>query len=234
MKKGKEADMTTILIRTLVIYAMLIIIMRFMGKRQLGELEIADLVTALLISEVASLPLTNADVPLSHAILPILVLMSLEVLLSGGLLKFPFLKKMLSVRPAILVRSGVPDRTVMRSVRISSEEMLSQLRQKDVTDLDEVAYAILEPNGQISVIKRARCQQATLAQLGIKVSEAGMMHLVVADGEINRRNLELARKDQRWLESFLKTHHLTLDEVFMLLVDDGGQVRVFGKAEGKP
>lgn len=223
--------MTTILIRTLIIYAALIIIMRFMGKRQLGELEIADLVTTLLISEVASLPLTDPDVPLSRAVFPILVLMSLEVLLSGGLLKFPFLKKILSIRPAILICHGVPDRRTMRSVRISTEEMLSQLRQKDVADIDEVEYAILEPNGQISVVKKATYQQATLGQLGIKTTETGMMHLVISDGEVNLRNLELAGKDRRWLDAFLGANRLTVSEVFMLLVDDDGQVRLFGKED---
>lgn len=221
--------MTTILIRTLIIYASLIAIMRFMGKRQLGELEISDLVTTLLISEIASLPLTNTDIPLSHAILPILVLTSLEVLLSGILLKIPVLKKLFSIHPAILIHHGTPDRAVMRSVRISSEELFSQLRQKDVTDPDEVEYAILEPNGQISVIKKAKEQQATLSQLGIKTSERGMMHLIVCDGQINARNLSLAGKDSRWLDAFLLTHRLRLEEVFLLLVDDSGQVRVYPK-----
>lgn len=224
--------MTTILIRTLIIYASLIMIMRFMGKRQLGELEITDLVTTLLISEVASLPLTNTDIPLSHAVLPILALMALEVLLSGALLRIPVLKRLFSVRPAILIRHGEPDRAVMRSVRISSEELMSQLRQKDVTDPGEVEYAILEPNGQISVVKKARYQEATMEDLGIKAAERGMMHLIVSDGQVNPRNLKLAGKDEAWLESFLKTHRLTLPEIFLLLVDDSGQARLFPK-EGK-
>ncbi len=224
--------MTTILIRTLIIYAALIMIMRFMGKRQLGELEISDLVTTLLISELASLPLTDESIPLSHAVLPILVLMALEVLLSGAILKFPFAKKLFSVRPAILIRHGVPDRTAMRAVRVSMEELLSQLRQKDVTDPDEVEYAILEPNGQISVVKKASRQQATLEQLGIQTTEAGMMHLIVSDGQIHRRNLEQAGKDERWLEAVLLTRHCSLDEVFLLMVDDGDEIRFFTK-EGK-
>ena len=223
--------MTTILIRTLIIYTMLIIIMRFMGKRQLGELEIADLVTTLLISEVASLPLTNTDVPISHAILPILVLMSLEVLLSGALLKSPLLKRILSARPAILIRHGMPDRAAMRSARISLEELLSQLRQKDVVSLDDVEYAILEPNGQISVVKKAACQPVTPEQMGMQVTESGMMHLVISDGEINLRSLKLAGKDERWLESVLLTHRAAQDEVFMMLVDDVGKVRVIRKEE---
>ena len=100
--------MTIILIRTLIVYAVLIMIMRFMGKRQLGELEISDLVTTFLISEIASLPMTDTEIPLSHAVLPILGLTSLEVLLSGALLKLPLLNRIFSVRPAILIRHGVP------------------------------------------------------------------------------------------------------------------------------
>ena len=223
--------MTTILIRTVIIYAVLIMIMRFMGKRQLGELEISDLVTTLLISEIASLPLTEPEIPLSHAVLPILVLMALEVILSGAILKIPALKRLFSVHPTILIRHGIPDRSAMRSARISSEELLSQLRQKDVTDPYEVEYAILEPNGQISVVKKGTQQQATRGELGIETAETGMMHLVISDGRVNERNLELAGKDERWLEAVLLTHRITLDGVFLLLVDDGGQVRLFAKEE---
>jgi uncharacterized membrane protein YcaP (DUF421 family) len=221
--------MVTILIRTLIIYVSLIMIMRFMGKRQLGELEISDLVTTLLVSEIASLPLTNADVPLSHAILPILVLTSLEVILSGAQIKIPLLKNLFSIRPAILVRHGVPDRAVMRSVRISSEELLSQLRQKDVTDPHEVEYAILEPNGQISVIKKAREQPPTLEQLDMNVPERGMMHMVICDGKINTRNLTLAGKDERLLEAYLLTKRIGIGDVFLLLVDDSGKTRLYSR-----
>ncbi len=224
--------MITILIRTLIIYVSLIMIMRFMGKRQLGELEISDLVTTLLVSEIASLPLTNTDVPLSHAILPILVLTSLEVLLSGAQIKIPLLKKLFSIRPAILIRHGVPDRAVMRSVRVSSEELLSQLRQKDVTDPHEVEYAILEPNGQISVVKRAREQPPTLEQLDMNVPERGMMHMVICDGKINTRNLTLAGKDERWLEAYLLTKRTRADDVFLLLVDDSGKTRLYSREGG--
>ncbi len=221
--------MITILIRTLIIYVSLIMIMRFMGKRQLGELEISDLVTTLLVSEIASLPLTNTDIPLSHAIMPILVLTSLEVLLSGAQIKIPLLKNLFAIRPAILIRHGVPDRAVMRSVRVSSEELLSQLRQKDITDPDEVEYAILEPNGQISVVKKAQEQSPTLTQLDMKTQERGMMHMVICDGKINPRNLSLAGKDQRWLEAYLLTKRTRAEDVFLLLVDDSGQTRLYPK-----
>ncbi len=219
--------MLTILFRTLIIYASLIITMRFMGKRQLGELEISDLVTTLLLSEIASLPITNTDIPVSHALIPILTLTALEVLLSGLLLYSPRLKQLLSVRPAILIRHGKPDRTIMRAMRISSDELLSQLRQKDVTDPSEVEYAILESNGQISVVKRATAKQATVHELGLEPTEHGMMHLIITDGQVNRRNLELAGKDERWLNELLVARKLVREDIFLLMTDDGGKVRIY-------
>ena len=219
--------MITILIRTLIVYFSLIAIMRFMGKRQLGELEISDLVTTLLLSDIATLPITNTDIPLSHALVPILTLSSLEIVLSGLLLKIPFLKRILSVRPAILVRHGRPDPTAMATARVSAEELLSQLRQKDIADPSEVEYAILEPNGQISIVKKAAQKEATAADLGLSPDERGMMHLLICDGKINRRNLTLAGWDEARLFRELTRRNLELSEVFLMLADDGGRVALY-------
>ena len=219
--------MITILIRTLIVYFFLIATMRFMGKRQLGELEISDLVTTLLLSDIATLPITNTDIPLSHALIPILTLTSLELALSGLLLKIPFLKRVLSVRPAILVKHGKPDSAAMETARVSAEELLSQLRQKDIADPSEVEYAILEPNGQISIIKKASQKEATAADLGLSPDERGMMHLLVCDGKINHRNLTLAGWDEARLFRELTRRKVSLTDVFLLLADDGGRVALY-------
>ena len=221
--------MITIVLRTLIIYLLLIGIMRFMGKRQLGELEVSELVTTLLLSEIASLPITNQDIPMSHALLPILLLMSLEVLLSGAVMKIPFVKKLLSIRPAVLVRDGKPDRHAMSTARISADELMSQLRQKDISDPDELAYAILEPNGQISIVKKASARQATTKELGLNPPEVGFMHLIIADGKKNDRNLQMAGLDDKWLANTLRKRGLTEDKVFLLLADDSGKARIFPK-----
>lgn len=218
--------MLTILLRTLIIYVTLILSMRVMGKRQLGELEVSELVTTLLLSEVASIPITNQDIPLAFALIPILTLMSLEVLLSGLLLHIPLLKKLLSVRPAILIRHGKPDALAMQKARISAEELLSHLRQKGVSDPEQVEYAIVEPNGELSVTLRATERQATTREVGLAPPETGIMHLIIHDGMINEQNLSLAGRDHRWLEQTLAAHSLTADRVFLLLTDDSGQVRI--------
>lgn len=218
--------MLTIILRTLIIYATLILTMRVMGKRQLGELEVSELVTTLLLSEVASIPITDQDIPLSYALVPILTLMSVEVLLSGLLLHIPLLKKLLSARPTILIRHGKPDPAAMRRARISAEELFSHLRQKGVSDPNQVEYAIAEPNGELSVTLCATERQPTTREMGVEAPETGIMHLIIHDGTVNERNLRIAGRDHRWLEEILSAHSLTADKVFLLLTDDSGRVRI--------
>ena len=211
--------MLVILRRTLMIYGLLILIMRFMGKRQLGELEITDLVTTLLISEIASLPLTEEDIPLHHALLPILIIAGLEVGMSALLLKGPIFKRLLIPRPTILMSHGVPDRKAMKKARLSCEELLSQLRLKGVNDPQNVEYAVMESNGQISVIQsESDGGSATLT---------GVMRLIISDGWVNRDNLRLIGRDTDWLEKYLKKRGLHARDVFMLLSDGGKVLRLY-------
>lgn len=213
--------MLILLLRTLLIYGFLIVIMRFMGKRQLGELEITDLVTTLLISEIASLPLTEKNIPLHHALLPILTLATLEVGMSALLLKRPLCKRLLIPRPTILMSHGTPDRKAMKKARLSCEELLSQLRLKGVNDPEDVEYAVMEPNGQISVIQKE--SQGKTQQL------AGVMRLLISDGWVNEENLRLVGRDRAWLEGYLKKQGLRQKSVFMLLSDGGKTLRLYPK-----
>jgi len=215
--------MVTILLRTLIIYGCLMSVMRFMGKRQLGELELSELVTTFLLSEIASLPISNQDIPISHALLPVLLLVAIEVFLSGVILKFPAIRTLFVVRPTILIRDGVPDEKAMKSVRISAEELLSQLRLKDITDTADVAYAILESNGQISIVKSPKASDNSSKK---SKKDTGMMHLIIADGRINQKNLTLANKSEAWVDHFLATQGVRRKDVFMLMVDDAGHTRL--------
>ncbi|MBE6693701.1 MAG: DUF421 domain-containing protein [Ruminococcaceae bacterium] len=215
--------MVTVLLRTLIIYAFLLITMRFMGKRQLGELEISELVITFLLSEIASLPITNTELPLLHAIIPITTLMALEVILSAGVLKLPKLKSAVSIRPALIIYDGKLLQSELRGARISNEEFLSQLRQKDIFDILDVEYAVLEPNGQISVISKSNPE-----------SENTLMHIIISDGVINHKNLALVKKSIVWLEKMLKGSQCAAKDVFLMTADVHGRVRLVGRGgDGK-
>ena len=215
--------MHTVLLRTVIIYACLILIMRLMGKRQLGELEITDLVTTLLISEIASLPLTENGIPLHHALLPIFIIAGLEMGLSALLLKHPLCKRLLTPRPTVLMCRGVPDRRAMKKAKLSCEELLSQLRLKGVSDPQEVAFAVMESNGQISVIRESGQESSD----GNAEPTTQILRLLISDGRVNRDNLRLAGVDEAWLEGYLKKQGLGVRDVFMLLSDGGQNLRMY-------
>ncbi len=214
--------MVTILIRTLIIYVLLILIMRLMGKRQLGELEVTDLVTTLLISEIASLPITNPDIPMLHAAVPMVTLLILEVTSSVILIRFPKLKNLVSARPTVIIRSGELQQRALRSLRISIDELMSELRQQGVTDMRQVDHAILEKNGKLTVLQRARFTPPSAEDLGLEVSDDALMHIVYSNHTYSRVGLELIGRDRAWVESELQLRGLRAEEMFCVTANAEG------------
>lgn len=225
--------MITILVRTAIIYLILNIAIRLMGKRQIGELEISDFVTTLLISEIASLPITDNSIPLSHAFIPIVTLIFLEVGSSLLIVTVPRLKNLLTVRPTTLIRNGKFCQPAMRQARISIDELVSELRQKDITDLSEVSYAILEQSGKISVITKAKYRQPTAEQLNVKVQDNGIYHVVIDQGVINRHSLCQMNVGEEKITKILQKRGLKTRDVYLMMMDDAGNVTVIQKEKTK-
>ena len=221
--------MLTIFIKTVIIYIILTVIMRLMGKRQLGELDVGELVITILLSEIASLPITNPEKSLLDAIIPISTLAALEILTSTLILKIPAVKKLLSSKPAVVIAHGRLDRKAMQKVRISIEELISQIRQNGIYDLEEVDYAILEENGKMSIIPKSRYRQPDKADLGLPDDNRGLMHIVISDGTINSHSLNIIKRDEAWLKARLKKHSLNPKDVFCMTCNDAGQLYIIKK-----
>lgn len=225
--------MTTILIRTLIVYLVLIATMRLMGKRQIGELEVTDLVTTLLISEIASLPITNQEIPVSYAVIPMITLLFLEVLSSVVLIRFPSLKKLVSASPTVIIRNGELNQRALRELRISMDELMSEIRQQGLTSLEQVDCAILEKNGKLTVLPKAKYATPTAEQMGIEVKDEPLMHIVYCNGSFSKQGLRLIEKDRMWLEAKLKKQKLDIRELFCVMADETGNIIPLKKAEEK-
>ena len=142
--------MLTILIRTILIYLILLFVLRIMGKRQIGELDLTELVITLMLSELAVEPITDGNIPLLYALIPILTLISLEILISFAETKSVFIKNILPEKPNYLIERGVLNQKELEKQRITMDELLCELRLKDISDIGDVYYAILERNGKLS------------------------------------------------------------------------------------
>lgn len=218
--------MLILLTRTILIYLFLLLVMRLMGKRQLGELEMTDLVITLLLSEIATVALTDPTKSLWHTIIPVTALALLEMLASWLALKLPRLKQLLSPKPAILIHNGKIDRKQMQKARITLDELMCELRQKDIPDICQVQYAIMESSGKISVIKKAAESPPTALQLQLQSLESGMMRTVYCDGAYDDKTLRALGLDRRWVDHQIKQHNLTPSRTFFVMTDDAGNVRI--------
>ena len=223
--------MLTILCRTVIVYVLLMIVMRMMGKRQIGELEVSDLVTTLLISEIASLPITERQIPLSHAIIPIIVLLFFEVLTSYLTVVFPGAKLLLTARPSTLIQKGKICDKAMRESRISTDELLCELRQNGYADINEVYYAILEKSGKMTFVPRAQDRPLTCKDMKLKPRESGIFHIIIDKGSINKHGLSQAGLDKKALDSILLRRSVELRDVYLFMINDMGDERIILRSE---
>ena len=222
--------MITIFVRTIIIYVLLLAVIRLMGKRQIGELEVSELVTTLLLSELASQPISDSNIPLVNAVVPILILMTAEVILSYILTKSKTAKKLLNGTPSILVNKGILDQKELNKSRISVEELMGELRLKDISDLSAVNYAILEQNGQISVIPKTGEKNASIADLKLQVPEKGIAHALVVDGEISDYNLKILGKNREYISKLMKKNNRSdIKDIFLLTIDDMETINIIRK-----
>lgn len=218
--------MFKILLNTVIIYVVLTIIMRVMGKRQLGELDVGELVITILLSEIASLPITNPEKPLLHAIVSISALALLEILSSTLILKIPKVKKFLASKPSVIIAHGKIDKGAMKKVRISVEDLICQIRQNGIFDLGEVDYAILEENGKMSIIPKSIYRQPDKKELGLPDDDCGMMHIIISDGIINTHSLNILQKSEKWLKGILKKYGCEPKDVFCMTCNDAGKLYI--------
>ena len=216
--------MLTILLRTVLVYVLLVATMRLMGKRQLGELEVSELVTTLLVSEIASLPIVDKNIPLAYALIPLVTILTLEITLSMVLVKFPRLKSLASARPSVLIRRGKLDQKEMRRIRISLDELISEVRQAGVPSLADVDYAILEQNGKISILTRKQAQAPTAEDLKLSPADNGIVHILIEDGCVDDYNLSMMQLDKSWIAQTLQQKGLQQEDVFFLGRDDAGNL----------
>lgn len=220
--------MASIFFRIVLIYFFLSLTLKLMGKRQLGELEVGELVSTLLISEVASIPIDDPDLPLLNALIPILFILSAEILLSSVKNRSEKLKRLIEGQPVYIIYKGKIRQKVLEDNRISVNELLSELRVLGIADISEVAYAILEQSGKLSVTLRADCQPITKEGL-TQTSDPGIAHLIVADREVNEENLKALGYNRAWLDGVFSRYGVKLSEVFLLTVDDLGNTSLTRK-----
>ena len=221
--------MLTGLARTIILYLLIIVGVRLMGKRQVGELEPSELVMSLIIADLAAVPMQDYGIPLLTGIIPILALLSLTMILSVLTMRSVTFRLLLCGRPSVIIRKGVLDISEMRRNRLTVDELLEDLRGKGYTDPSQVYYAVLETNGQLSVLPKNANKPPINRQLGHTLPDEELPVVVVSDGKVLEGNLRQTGHDRLWLDKQLKGTSPT--SLFLVLADSSGLVYQSEKEE---
>jgi len=204
-----------------------------MGKRQLGELELSELVITVLISDIAAHPLQDIGIPLMNGVLPIAILFCCELIIAGVIVKSSKAKEFLCGKPSLLIVDGVIDQKEMKKNRVSLDELAEVLRGQSVLDISLIKFAILETDGRVNVILFPAEKPVTAGQLGVQTLDNGYPMILINDGKIVQKNLQLCGKDTAWLERELRKHHVkSIKEVYLMSLNASGQI-YFARTEGK-
>jgi uncharacterized membrane protein YcaP (DUF421 family) len=220
-------------IRTLLLYIVIIVAVRLMGKRQISELQTSELVVTLLISDIASIPMQDTGQPLASGLIPIAVLVMCEILISAIMLKSTKFRKLICGRPIIVINDGKVNQIEMRRLRMTTEDLVEQLRQKDVFSFEDVAYAIVETNGKMSVIKKPDKEQPTAGMLGVALPDTGIETVVISDGVISDFSLKLCNKSTDWLDGVLRGKNIDADQIFIMTANRKGDFNIIKKDDSK-
>lgn len=202
--------MVSIVIRTVIVYFFIVLFLRLTGKRQIGEMQVSELVTTILVSETAAIPIADPAIPLSYGVIPALALLIFEVITSFVTSRSARAKKLLEGSPSLVIRHGELDQKELSRLRIDPEEIIAELRAKDVKSLSDVAFAVLETNGKLSVLTESG-------------DENSAEHPVVIDGRIIGYAALSAGKSEEWIR---EKAGKDISNVYLMTCTEDGRIRL--------
>ncbi len=215
----------TIFIRTIILYICVVTAMRVMGKRQLGELQPSEFVIALMISELATIPIDKTDMPLLHGILPIFALVLLELFFSVLVIKSELARKIITGSPVQIIKDGELLMKRLKGLRICIDDIMEQLRLAGYSSISQIDSAIIETNGQLSVIPKEEERPVVCRDLKLSPPQTHVPHTIISDGVLRKNNLRGAGLDEKWLRKKLKKYNITdYSQVAFLSVTDENEL----------
>lgn len=216
--------MLIILIRTILLYAVVLLVMRFMGKREIGQLQPFELVISIMIADLASTPMSDIGIPIFNGIIPILGLLIMHLIISYGNLKSIRFRQIICGKPSILIYRGKIDEKIMIQERYTINELQEKLRSKDIFNIGDVEYAILETSGDINVILKPEKRTPTLEDMALKAKYEGISYDLVIDGVIQYDNLSKLNKDYKWLKAQVNKFGFEPEKALVVTIDGDNNI----------
>ena len=225
--------MLVILVRTIVLYVIVLLVMRCMGKREIGQLQPFELAISIMIADLAATPMADTGIPITNGIIPILGLLLMHLSISFMNIKSVKARELLCGKPSILIYRGKIDEKQLIKERFTINELQERLRDKDVVNIGDVEYAILETSGQVNIILKPEKQNVTLEDMNLQTNYKGITYDLVVDGKIMYENLKKLNKDYKWLKNQINKFGFEPEEALIATIDANDEIFCQKKMKGK-
>ncbi len=213
--------MAIVFIRTIILYFLVVFIFRFIGKKQIGEMQPGELVLAMMVSDLATVPMQSTGNPLTNGIIPIFTLMAIEIIITFTAQKSIIVRKLISGSPSLLINKGKIEIKELKKLRINIDDLYEQLRSSGYMSVSEVEFAILETNGQLSVVPKTQNKPVTISDINKLPGKATLPRNIIKDGVLDKSNLKIIGRNEKWVKDRLKEHNINNIKDVFLFTSDG-------------
>ena len=211
-------------VRVSIIYLVVLIVMRLIGKREISQMQPFELVIAIMIADLASVPMADTGIPIFNGIIPILALLLFQLIISLINLKSITLRKIICGKPRMLIYRGKIDEEALKKEKITINELQERLRQNNIFSIGDVEYAILETSGQISVIQKPEKRTTIPEDFHILPDYEGIPYDLIIDGKVMHENIQAIGRDERWLKREVEKFKIKPEEALIVTYDGKGQI----------
>ncbi|MEZ4357703.1 MAG: DUF421 domain-containing protein [Eubacteriales bacterium] len=213
--------MLNVIIKSTILYLFVILSMRLMGKRQMGELQPFEFVISIIIADMVATPLANSGIPITYGVIPTIVLLSMHSLLTFLCMKSEKARAFFSGKPSFIINKGMLNKKELKKNSMDINDVLEEVRSKEVVDINDIYYAILETNGKLSVILRPDKSPLTPKDINLKPQNKGFYYAVILDGKVHKKNLDAVNLSEDLLVNEIKRHGISdVSDVFYATVNE--------------
>ena len=224
--------MLIVFIRVFIIYITVLLFLRLMGKRQIGEMQPYEVVITLIIADLATLPMSDTNIPLLHGILPLAILVLIHYAITLLSRKCIIIRRVMSGRPVVVISPNGLEYKAFKDLNINIDDLTEMLRQNGYYSFDQILYAIIETNGKISIIPKSANAPATAQDVGVNNPEPKIPSIIISDGQIMETQMKEVQMDKQKLEKILKHLNIkSIKDLIILSIDDDGKLFYQTKTE---
>ena len=215
--------MITLIIRVIIIYILILFVFRLMGKRQIGQMQPFELVLTLIIADLATIPMAEISVPILNGIVPLLMLVVFHFLLTTLTRISHNFSKFISGKPVIIVTPKGIDYVALKKLNITIDDLFEAIRSAGCFSLSEVEYAIMETNGEVSVMPKN--SPATCEDLNIQTKPNEIPLTIISDGTYMEENIKLSKRPKEFFEKYLNQQNVKkIKNVLLLTITTNGEI----------